>query len=77
MKKENKKAPKTNNNDYIVSTDAEAVLYGLLLILLGAIGLINSGPIGHFLTYVIVYLFGVFYSLFFMMMIFFGLYLII
>ena len=77
MAKEKKKTPKTTNDEYIVTSDAEAILYGLLLILLGAIGLINTGPIGHFITYIAVYLFGVFYSLFFILLMILGLYLIV
>ncbi len=77
MKRDKKKEPKTNTDNYIVSSDAESVLYGLLFVLLGIIGLINSGPIGHFLTYIFVYLFGTFYSIFFVFLIFLGVYLII
>lgn len=77
MKRDKKKEPKTNTDNYIVSSDAESVLYGLLFVLLGIIGLINSGPIGHFLTYIFVYLFGTFYSIFFVFLIFLGIYLII
>ena len=32
MAKEKKKTPKTTNDEYIVTSDAEAILYGLLLI---------------------------------------------
>ncbi len=77
MKNKEKKVPKGNDNDYIVSSSAEAVLYGILFALLGIIGLLNKGIVGSFLTYWIVYLFGAFYILFFLFMIFFGLYLII
>lgn len=77
MKDKNKKVPKNQENDYIVSSTAEAVLYGLLFSLLGIIGLLNKGIVGSFITYCIVYLFGAFYILFFLFLIFFGLYLII
>lgn len=76
MRKDKKKEPKSQEEKYIVSTDAEAVLYGLLFVLVGIIGLINSGPIGHFITYIFVYLFGAFYSIFFLFLMFLGLYLI-
>lgn len=77
MKDKKKKVPKSNDNDYIVSSPAEAVLYGILFTLLGIIGLLNKGLVGSFVTYCVVYLFGAFYILFFLFMIFFGLYLII
>ncbi len=76
MKDKEKKVPKNGNSNYIVSSDAESVLYGILLVLLGFIGLVNQGPIGHFITYCIVYCFGVFYAFFFLLVIFFGVYLI-
>lgn len=72
-----KKTPKSNNDKKILSSDAEATLYGLMLTLIAIIGLLNRGWVGQFLTYISVYLFGVFYSLFFLLIIFFGLHLII
>lgn len=72
-----KKTPKTNSDLKILSSDSEAILYGLILTMIAIIGLLNRGWVGEFLTYITVYLFGVFYSLFFLLIIFFGLHLIV
>ncbi len=72
-----KKTPKTNSDLKILSSDAEAILYGLILTMIAIIGLLNRGWVGEFLTYITVYSFGVFYSLFFLLIIFFGLHLIV
>lgn len=77
MRAKDKKVPKSSENNYIVSSSAEAVLYGILFTLLGLIGLLNKGIVGGFVTYCVVYLFGAFYILFFLFMVFFGLYLMI
>ncbi len=77
MKAKDKKVPKSSENNYIVSSSAEAVLYGILFTLLGLIGLLNKGIVGSFITYCVVYLFGAFYILFFLFIVFFGLYLMI
>lgn len=70
-----KKEPK-KNQDGLLSKDAETILIGLMLSLIALIGLLNRGPIGQFLTYCAVYLFGVFYFVTFLLILFFGLYLI-
>lgn len=77
MKTENKKVPKNGEEAYIVTSDAEAILYGLLLVLIGLIGLLNRGPVGQFFTYCVVFLFGAFHIFFFVGLIFLGLYLMI
>lgn len=77
MKNKEKKTPKTNTNDYILSSDAESILYGLILVLISLIGLLNNGVVGEALTYIFSYLFGVFYVLVYLLFIFFGLYLMI
>ncbi len=69
-----KKAPK-NSSDSVLSKDAETILIGLMVSLIAIIGLLNRGPIGEFLTFSFAYLFGVFYFLAYLIMLFFGLYL--
>lgn len=71
-----KKIPKQSEKDKVLSGDAEATLYGILLLLISIIGLLNKGWVGEFLTYITVYLFGSFYFIFFILMIFLGIYLI-
>ena len=61
MKNKEKKTPKLNANEYILSSDAEAILYGLILVLISLIGFLNYGIIGEALTYIFAYLFGIFY----------------
>lgn len=77
MKNKEKKTPKVNANEYILSSDAEAILYGLILVLISLIGFLNYGVVGEALTYIFAYLFGVFYIFTYLLMIFFGLYLMI
>ena len=77
MKNKEKKTPKINKSEYILSSDAEAILYGLIMILLSIIGLLGNGVVGDALTYVFAYVFGVFYILVYVFVIFLGLYLII
>ena len=77
MKNKDKKTPKLNANDYILSSDAEAILYGLILVLISLIGFLNYGVVGEALTYIFSYLFGVFYIFTYLLLIFFGLYLMI
>ena len=77
MKNKEKKTPKINKSEYILSSDAEAILYGLIMILLSVIGLLGNGVVGDALTYVFAYVFGVFYILVYVFVIFLGLYLII
>ena len=60
MSKKERKTPKTNQ-EYILSTDAEAILYGLILVLISLIGLLNYGVVGEALTYIFSYLFGIFF----------------
>ncbi len=77
MKKENKKVPKNNEESYVITSDAEAILYGLLFVLVGLIGLLNRGPVGQFFTYCVVFLFGAFHIFFFALLIFLGIYLMV
>lgn len=77
MKNKEKKSPKVNPNEYILSSDAEAILYGLILVLLSLIGFLNYGVVGEALTYIFAYLFGVFYIFVYLLFIFFGLYLMV
>ena len=58
--KEKMKSPKTRDNK-ILNDDVEFVLIGLLIVLLSIIGLLNKGPVGNFLTYITIYLFGAYY----------------
>lgn len=76
MSKKERKTPKTNQ-EYILSTDAEAILYGLILLLISLIGLLNYGVVGEALTYIFSYLFGIFFVFVYLLLIFFGLYLMI
>ncbi len=71
-----KKQPK-DTKDGVLSKDAETILIGLMLCLVALIGLLNRGPIGEFLSYCMVYLFGVFYFIAFLIALFFGAYLIL
>ena len=71
-----KKEPKINKEG-LLSKDAEMILIGLMLSLVSLIGLLNKGPIGQFLTFCSVYLFGVFYFVVFIILLFTGLYLIV
>lgn len=71
MKKINGKKENLLNNDF------ECFFCGLIIVLISIIGLLNNGPIGNFLTYIFVFLFGAFYFIFFLLSIFFGLYLMI
>lgn len=71
MEKKSKDVNKNLNNDL------EYVLCGIIVILISIIGLLNNGPVGNFLTYIFVFLFGAFYFIFFAISILFGLYLII
>lgn len=77
MKNKDKKTPKTNSNEYILSSDAEAILYGLILVLLSLIGLLSNGVVGEALTFIFAYIFGIFYVFVYLFLIFLGLYLII
>ena len=71
MKKINEKKENLLNNDF------ECFFCGLIIVLISIIGLLNNGPVGNFLTYIFVFLFGAFYFIFFLLSIFFGLYLMI
>lgn len=51
-------APKKEG--FFTSKRMIAVLYGLIFLLLGIIGFMNYGPLGHFLAYGFVYVFGLF-----------------
>ena len=77
MKNKEKKTPKLNANEYILSSDAEAILYGLILVLISLIGFLNYGIIGEALTYIFAYLFGIFYIFTYLLLLFFGIYLMV
>ena len=77
MKNKEKKTPKLNANEYILSSDAEAILYGLTLVLISLIGFLNYGIIGEALTYIFAYLFGIFYIFIYLLLLFFGIYLMV
>ncbi len=70
------KVPKNGNNK-ILSNDVEATLIGVMLLLVSLIGLLGKGPVGQFLQYCIVFIFGNFYFLVYAYLIFISLYFII
>lgn len=74
--KEKLKSPK-GSNDKLLSNDVESTLIGTLILLVSLIGLLGKGPVGEFLQYCIVFLFGNFYFLVFAYLIFISLYLIV
>lgn len=76
-KKKDKKVPKKNLNEYVLSSDAEAILYGLMMVLISLIGFLNYGVAGEALTYIFSYIFGIFYIFVYLLFIFLGLYLMI
>ena len=76
-KKKEKKLPKKNLNEYVLSSDAEAILYGLMMVLSSLIGFLNYGVAGEALTYIFSYIFGIFYIFVYLLFIFLGLYLMI
>ncbi|MDD6302627.1 MAG: DNA translocase FtsK [Bacillales bacterium] len=76
MKDKKMKKP-SNGENKLFGNDVECLLIGLIIILISIIGLLNKGPVGHFLTYICVYLFGAFYFLLFIISFIFGLYLMI
>lgn len=70
------KVPK-NSNDKLLSNDVEACLIGIMLLLISLIGLLGKGPVGEFLQYSVVFIFGNFYFLVYLYLIIFSIYLII
>lgn len=74
--KEKMKSPKTKDGKAF-SNDVECVLIGLMLILLSIIGLLNKGPVGNFLTYITIYLFGAYYFVVYALVILMALYLML
>ena len=74
--KKNLKVPKSSN-DKILSNDVEATLIGVLVLLVSLIGLLGKGPVGEFLQFCIVFIFGNFYFLVYAYLIFFSSYLIL
>lgn len=70
------KVPK-NTNEKILSNDVEATLIGVMLLLVSLIGLLGKGPVGQFLQYCFVFVFGNFYFLVYGYLIFLSMYLII
>ena len=68
---------KKNKKSIFEGYSFDAILVGLLILITALIGLIGKGPIGQFLQYSIVFLFGNFYLLFYAFIIFFALYLMI
>lgn len=71
-----KKEPK-RKSDGLFSKDAEVVLIGLMLSLIALIGLLNRGPMGEFLTFLFVYLFGTFYFVVYLILLYTGIYLVL
>ena len=72
-----KKIPNVNQGNNFLSKDTEMILLGVMLCLVALIGLLNTGPVGHFLFYIFAYAFGVFCFIPFLLLLFYGLYLII
>lgn len=70
------KVPKNSDNK-LLSNDVEATLIGVMVLLVSLIGLLGKGPVGQFLQYCIVFIFGNFYFLVFAYLLIFSLYLII
>lgn len=70
------KVPKSSN-EKLLSNDVEATLIGVMILLLSLIGLLGKGPVGQFLQYCMVFLFGNFYFLVYAFLFFFSLYLIV
>ena len=70
------KVPK-GMNEKLLSNDAEATLIGVMLLLLSLIGLLGKGPVGQFLQYCIVFVFGNFYFIVYALLFFFSIYLIV
>ena len=74
--KDKLKSPKTKDNK-LFSDDVEYLLIGLMIILLSVIGLLNKGPVGNFLTYITIYLFGAYYFILYALLILLALYLML
>ncbi|MGM9858674.1 MAG: DNA translocase FtsK [Bacilli bacterium] len=72
-----KKIPNGNQGNNFLSKDTEMILLGVMLCLVALIGLLNTGPVGHFLFYIFAYAFGVFCFIPFLMLLIYGLYLIV
>lgn len=72
-----KHLPKSIAESKLLSKDAENTLYGLMLLLISLIGILNNGFVGNFLTYISAYAFGVFYFVPFLLGIAGGFYLIL
>lgn len=73
--KKKMKVPK-NTNEKFLSNDVEAMLIGVMLLLVSLIGLLGKGPVGQFLQYCVVFVFGNFYFLVYAYLFFFSVYLI-
>lgn len=71
-----KHLPKSVKESKLLSNEAGNTLYGLMLLLVSLIGILNNGFVGNFLTYISAYLFGVFYFVPFIIGIASGFYLI-
>ena len=74
--KEKYKSPKSKENK-VLNDEVECVLIGLMLILLSIIGLLNKGPVGNFLTYITIYLFGAYYFILYGIILIFAFYLML
>lgn len=72
-----KHLPKSVTEAKLLSREAENTLYGLILLLVSLIGILNNGFVGNFLTYISAYVFGVFYFLPFLIGMAMGFYLIL
>ena len=45
-----KKIPNVNQGNNFLSKDTEMILLGVMLCLVALIGLLNTGPVGHFFS---------------------------
>ena len=69
------KVPKNSDNK-LLSNDVEATLIGVMVLLVSLIGLLGKGPVGQFLQYCIVFIFGNFYFLVFAYLLIFSLWIL-
>ena len=65
------------NKKILENNNFECVMIGIMMILISLIGLIGKGPVGEFLQYCLLFLFGMYYILVYLFIIFLGVYLII
>jgi S-DNA-T family DNA segregation ATPase FtsK/SpoIIIE len=65
------------NKKILENNNFECVMIGIMMILISLIGLIGKGPVGEFLQYCLLFLFGIYYILVYLFIIFLGVYLIV